>query len=315
MIRQQIRVALLAGSLVAATALTARAEDPAQPGPAAPAAPCPPQYRTVCEKVWVPETYQTTRTVYERVCRQENYTAYRCECVPVTRTRTVPVCRQIPEVKEVVRHVCTYVPVVENRTVMKTQWTCVPVTRVVRKCKDEGHYECREVPCGPTLRERLAKLCHRCNDCCEEQCQPVRTKTVKVWVPCPVWQEHSVTCMKRVCQHIPVTCQVTVCKPQIHEEKCQVTCCRTVTEMKTETYTCMTQRMVPYQATRTVVHCVPHEEKVNCTRMVCRVVQKQVPVVTCSAPAPSCCQETSCGRSRWFHRCGGLGFRNHGCCD
>src|SRR5262249_48215472 len=58
MIRQQIRVALLAGSLVAATALTARADDPHQPAPAAPAAnPCAPQFRTVCVKEWVPETY------------------------------------------------------------------------------------------------------------------------------------------------------------------------------------------------------------------------------------------------------------------
>jgi hypothetical protein len=326
MIRQQIRVALLAGSLAAATALTARAGDccqpapaaPAAPCPAAPAAPCPPQYRTVCEKVWVPETYQTTRTVYERVCRPEKYTAYRCECFPVTQTRTVPVCRQVPEVKEVVRRVCVYVPCVETRTVMKTQWACVPETRVVRKCVQKGHYECKEVPCGPSCWERLAKLCHRRKGCCEEQCeQPcqVRTKTVKVWVPCPVYENRTVTCMKRVCQHIPVQCQVTVCKPQFREEKCQVTCYRTVTEMRTETVTCMQRRMVPYEATRTVVTCVPRQETVTCTRMVCRTVQKQVPVAAACAEAKPCCAESGCGRSRWFHRCGGLGFRAHGCCE
>lgn len=316
MIRQQIRVALLAGSLVAALALTARAEDPPKPAPAAPAADaCAPQYRTVCVNEWVPENYQTTRTVYDRVCTQEKYTAYRCEYVPETRTRTVTTYRQVPEVKEVVRHVCVQVPVVEERTVMKTHWTCVPETRVVRKCVDKGHYECREVPCGPSFRERLAKLCHRHKDCCDDCCEPcpVRTKTVKVWVPCPVWEERTVTCMKRVCEHIPVKCQVTVCRTQIKEEKCQVTCYKCVPEMKTETYTCMVAKTVPYEATRNVVRCVPRQETVTCTRLVCRTVQKQVPVETCACE--TACGETSCGRSRWFHRCGGLGFRHHGCCD
>src|SRR5438309_1304639 len=120
MIRQQIRVALLASSLVAATAVTARADDAPQHAAAAPAADgCAPQYRTVCVKEWVPETYQATKTVYERVCKEEKYTAYRCESVPETRTRQVTTYRQVPEVKDVVRHVCVKVPVVEERTVMK----------------------------------------------------------------------------------------------------------------------------------------------------------------------------------------------------
>jgi hypothetical protein len=312
MIRQQIRVALLAGSFVAATALTARADDACKSAPAAPAAAaCAPQFRTVNVQEWVPETYQGTRTVYDRVCSQEKYTAYRCESAPETKTRNVTVYRQVPEVKEVVRHVCVSVPVVEERTVMKTHWTCVPETRVVRKCVDKGHYECKEVPCGPSFRDRLAKLCRRgCDDCCEP-C-PVRTKTVKVWVPCPVWEERTVSCMKRVCEHIPVKCQVTVCRTQIREEKAQVTVCKCVPETKTETYTCVVNRMVPYEATRTVVRCVPREEKVTCTRMVCRTVQKQVPAETCASEAS--CGDSSC-RSRWFHRCGGLGFRNRGCCD
>src|SRR5262249_15147740 len=68
---RQLRVALLTGSLLAATALTARAEEACQAAPAAPAAPCAPQFRTICVTERVPETYETTRTVYERVCRQE----------------------------------------------------------------------------------------------------------------------------------------------------------------------------------------------------------------------------------------------------
>ena len=308
MIRQQIRVALLAGSLVAATALTARADD-APPAPAAPAAdPCAPQYRTVCVKEWAPETYQATKVVYDRVCKEEKYTAYRRETVPETKTRQVTVYRQVPKVKEVVRHVCVTVPVVEERTVMKTHWTCVPETKVVRKCVDKGHYECKEVPCGPSFMDRLKKCFHR-NDCCDDRCEPcvVRTKTVKVWVPCPVWEEHTVTCMKRVCEHIPVKCQVTVCKPQYREERCQVTVCKRVPEFKTETYTCMVRRQIPYEAVRNVVRCVPHMEKATCTRMVCRTVQKQVPVETCC--------ETTCCKPSLFHRLGGLGFRHQGCCD
>jgi hypothetical protein len=306
---RQLRVALLTGTLLAATALTARAEEGCQPAPAAPAAPCAPQFCTISVTERVPENYETTRTTYERVCRQEKYTAYRCECAPETRTRTVCVYHKVPEVKEVVRRVCCgHVPVVEERTVMKTQWTCVPETRVVRKCVDKGHYECKEVPCGPSCWDRLRKLCRR-NDCCEEACEPCpRTKTVKVWVPCPTWQERTVTCTRRVCQHIPVKCQVTVCKPQYREERCQVTVCKCVPELKTETYTCMVRRQIPYEAVRTVVHCVPHVEKVTCTRMVCRTVQKQVPVETC-------CADTSCSRPRCFHRCGGLSFRRNGCCD
>src|SRR5262249_29695965 len=81
MIWQHVRVALLAGGIVAATALTVRADDCCP-------APCAPQTRTVCVHEWVPENYTTTRTVYTRECKQENYTAYRCECVPVTKTRT-----------------------------------------------------------------------------------------------------------------------------------------------------------------------------------------------------------------------------------
>jgi hypothetical protein len=300
---------LLAGSLVAASALTARADDAAKLAPAAPAADpcCAPQYRTVCVKEWVPETYQTTKTVYEKAERQEKYTAYRCETVPETRTRNVTVYHRVPEVKEVVRHVCVSVPVVEERTVMKTRWVCVPETRVVRKCVDKGHYECKEVPCGPSCMDRLKKLCHRgCDDCCEP-C-PVKTKTVKVWVPCPVWQEHTVTTTKRVCEHYPVKVQVTVCKKEMREERSQVTVYRCVPDTKTETYTCMMTRTVPYEATRTVVHCVPREVPVTATRMVCRTVEKQVPVVE------TCCETTCCKTSR-FHRLGGLGFRGHGCCD
>jgi len=305
MIWQHVRVALLAGGIVAATALTARADDCCTP--------CAPQYRTVCVKEWVPENYQTTRTVYTRECKQETYTAYRCESVPETRTRTCTVYKMVPEVKTVTRQVCVCVPVVEERTVMESHVVCKPETQVVRCCVDKGHYECREVPCGPSFGERFHKLCGRHNDCCCEPCNDccVRTKTVRCWVPCPTWEEHTVCCVKRVCESRPVTCKVTVYKREVREEKCQVTCCKCVPETKTETYTVCCTKTVPYQATRTVVCCVPHQETVNCCRMVCRTVEKKVECNTC---CNSCC-ETTCCKPYCHKLCSGLGFRHHSCCE
>src|SRR4051794_25123668 len=106
MIWQHVRVALLAGGFVSAAALTARADDCCAP------APCAPQYRTVCVKEWVPENYQTTRTVYSTECKTETYTAYRCETVPETRTRNVTVYKKVPEIQTQTRKVCVCVPTV-----------------------------------------------------------------------------------------------------------------------------------------------------------------------------------------------------------
>jgi hypothetical protein len=304
MIWQRIRFALLASSVMAAAALPVRADDEpakekmaAPPPPAAASAdccaPCAPPMRTICVTEWVPEKYETTRTVYKTVCEQEKYKAIRVECVPVEKTRTVNVCRVIPEVKEETRQVCVMVPTVEERTVMKPVWTCHPETCMVRKCVDRGHYECREVPCGPTFKERMHKLCHR-NDCCEDTCCPPPTKTVQVWVPCKVWEETPVTKMVRVCNYVPEKVSVTVCKPVMQERKFQVTVCKTVTEEKIEKFTVLERREVPYEATRTVAKCVPVEEKVTCVRMVARTVEKQVPVAIC-------CEETS-GHGGRFHK-------------
>jgi hypothetical protein len=313
MVWQQVRNALLGLAFTAAAAVAAHAEEAAPHAAGAPApAVSAPQYRTVSVTEWVPETYPCTRTVHKMECRQETYTAYRTECVPETRTRVVTVCRQVPEVQTRTRTICVSVPCVEERTVMKTFVTCKPVTTMVRKCVDRGHYECREVPCGPSFRDRLRKCFHRndcCCDACSDNCAP-RTKTVRVWVPCPTWEEVPVTKMERVCETRPVTTKVTVCKKEMRTETYQVTVCKMVPEQRTETYTVNFSRCVPYQATRTVNVCVPTQETVTATRMVPRVVEKQVPVDIC-APAPVC--EPCCESSR---RHGGLFSRRHGndCC-
>lgn len=308
MIWQHVRFALLASSVLAG-ATTARAHECCSPAPDCCAT------RTICAKEWVPETYTTTRTVYKRECATETYTAYRCETVPETRTRTCTTYESVPEVKTVVRHVCVCVPTVEERTVMQKHWTCKPETKVVRKCVDKGHYECKEVPCGPSLKDRVHKLCHHKKDCCEDSCEPccpVRTKTVKVWVACPTWEEHTVTCMKRVCECVPVTCKVTVMKHELCEEKCQVTCCKLVPKTHTETYTCNVTKLVPYQATRNVVRCIPHQETVTCTRMVCRTVQKEV---SCASSCETSCCKTSCKTRCHHHRTCGASCSRHTCCE
>jgi len=262
-----------------------------------------PAFRTVTVTEWVPEQYQTTRTTYRTEHVTESYTAYRTECVPETRTCMVTVTKMVPECRDEVRTTYTCVPTCETRTVSKKVWTCKPVTTVSRKCVDQGHYECKEVPCGPSLRDRLGhkKGCcaDPCDPCATTCCEPVRTKTVKVWVPNKVWIETPCTKMVRTCETVCSTETVTVMKkvPQTHVVK--VTVNRCVTEQVPQTTTVMVSRCVPYQATRTVAKCVPVTEPVTACRMVCRTSQKVVPVETCSdACAPACDQ---CGGSSKGH--------------
>jgi hypothetical protein len=277
MLWQHVRTALVAGGFVLVAA-SARADDCCAP------APCAPQYRTVCVKEWVPETYQSTCTVYKTECRTETYTAYRCETVPETRTRTVTVTKQVPEVQTRTRTFCVSVPTVETRTVMESYTVCKPVTTMCKRCVDKGHWECREVPC-----EKKHHFRHK-HDCCDDCCPPP-TKTVKVWVPCKVWEEYPVTKMVKSCESRPVQVQVTVCRKETRTEAYQVTVMRCVPEQRVETYSVCVTRNVPYQATRTVSVCVPHQETVTKTRMVCHTVQKQVPC------EESCCQVTCCKKS------------------
>jgi len=296
------RCALLAGVLSAAAVLPARADDAAAP------APCAPAYRTVCVSEWVPEQYQCTRTVYKTECRTETYTAYKCECVPETRTRTCTVYKMVPETRVKTRRYCVCVPVCEEKTVMQACWTCKPVTCMVKKCVDQGHYECHEVCCKPTLCERIHEACKKHREGCCYCPPPPKTKIEKCWVPCKVWIECPVTKMERVCEYKPVTCKVTTYKQEVREEKVNVTCCKCVPECRTENYTCYVQKMVPCQATRVCKVCVPVQETVTCCRMVCRTVEKKVPVceTTCCTP---CCCEPCCAHKCHKH------FHKSCCCE
>ena len=176
MLFKRVRLALLVCSLVAVAALTVRADDKAPdkkpeaiPAPAA-AAPAPqpaassdcggcgPTYKTVCVTEYVPESYTATRTVYKTECVPQKYTTYRTECTTETRTRNVTCYRTVTEQVQETRTVCVCTPVQEERTAIRRVVTCVPVTTMVCKTIDKGHYECKEVECGPSLGERLHGL-------------------------------------------------------------------------------------------------------------------------------------------------------------
>jgi hypothetical protein len=276
MFSQRVRFALLAGVLAAVTS-PARAGDCCAPS-------CTPCTRTVCCTEWVPEQYQCTRTVYKTEYKQEAYTAYRCEYTSEVRTRTCTVYKKVPEYTT---QVCNYnvcVPCWEERTVMKPHYTCKPVTKIVRKCVDQGHWECREVPCGPSFCDRVRKCFH--HDCCEECC--VKTKTVKCWVPCKVWVECPVTVMERCCEYQPCTIKVCTYKTECRQKTVQVCTWKCVPEVHTENYTVCTPHQVPYQATRCVAVCVPCQETVTMCRMVAKTVVKQVPC--CESCCSPCCK-------------------------
>lgn len=280
----RIQVSILTAALAAAPGLV-RAEDKPAMTSGAPvvsnAAPCGQQYATICVREWVSEPCTYTRTTYKTVCKQVPYTAYRCEVVPVTKTRTVCCMKRVCETVMENRCYTVRVPVCETRVEMKHCWKRVQYTEMRSKTIDRGHYECCCEPAGRGLFGlRRPDPC----DCCPH------TKTVKKWVSCkttecvPVCKSR----LERVCEPVckTVTCwhkETRTCQVPVQHVRC-------VPEYRTETYTCCTTRTVPYTCTRTVRSCVPVCETVQGCHMVCRMVRKQVPVSNCCCcPAPVCC--------------------------
>ena len=288
---KRARIALLASFFMATTATVVRAEE---------ASSCAPATRTITCKVMVPEYYETTRTVNKMQCVEEKYTAYKCEYVKEERTRTCNVNRWVNEMKEETRTVCEWVKSCEERTIMKKVTTCKPVVHTVKKCVDKGHWECKEVECGPSISDRIHGLLGKakgllkkndccesaCNNACDNACKPVRTKTVKCWVPNKVWEECKVTKMERVTECVPCKVNVQVCKKVAKQVKVQVCHKKCVTETKTEKYTVCVPKKVAYEATRKVMKCVPVQEKVKCCKMVEKTVEKQV--ADCDPCASKC---------------------------
>lgn len=318
MVSRTLRMALLVGAVTAAVVSPARAYHlapccydscgappacaPAQAAPCAPAAaPAAPQYRTITVTECVPETYTVKRTCYKYECRTEMVNSFKCVSVPECRERVCTVVKKVPCVKTEMRKVCKTVTCYENRTVMKNCYQTVQETVCKKHCVRLGHWECKEV-CSHGLFSGggHGNCCDPCaNSCCQ-------TKTRRVWVHCPEYEERPHTVCKRVCVQVPTTTCVKVCKQVWSEVPVQVCSYTCVTEQVTQKYTCMVTKQVPCQVCRTVRVCVPYETTVTCCRMVQRQKCIQVPVTTCcSSPC-----ESSCGHGRR-----GLFRRHHGCCE
>jgi hypothetical protein len=346
MVRQSVRVALLVGTVAAvAAAAPVRADQGASSGC------CSPPTRTICCTECVPETYQCKRITYKIEQRVEKYTAYRCETVQECRERTVCCNKLVTEWQDQCRKVCVQVPCCEERTVMKPCYSYVTETKMVTKCADRGHWECREEYSHcKAICNRLRSLCSGhgcgsscCNPCgdpcasqCCQPCPPSDCVTRKVWVPCMVQEQCPVTCCRKVCEMKCEVVKVQTCRTEWREEKCKVCVTRCVPETRVEKYTCCVNRLVPYEACRTVCCCVPCEEIVTCCRMVPRTVIREVPCCPTDCCPTDCCETRSrgccnlfrgcslfgggcgsggCGGSNWFSGCfGGCGARG-GCCN
>jgi hypothetical protein len=292
MVRQSVRIALLVGTVAAvAAAAPARADQQAAPGC------CCPATRTICVTECVPETYQVKRITYTTEQRVEKYTCCKCEQYQEVRERTVCCNKYVTEWQDQVRRVCVRVPCCEERTVMKPCYSYVTETKMVSKCVDRGHWECREeYSHWKAFCNHLGSLCS--SDCCCS-CPPSNCVSRRVWCPCMVQECCPVTCCRRVCEMRPEVCRVQTCKIEVREEKCKVCVTRCCPESHVEKYTVCLSKMVPYEATRTVCCSVPHEEMVTCTRMVARCVTREVPC--CNDPCNTCCN--SCNTCNTCNSC------------
>jgi hypothetical protein len=305
---RNFRTALLVGAITAVAVTPAARAD--HHGPSA-THPC---TRTIQVTECVPEYYKTKRTCYRVECRQEKFQAFRCERVAEWQEREVVVTKRVPEHVWETRKVCVRVPVCEERTVMKPCYRYVQETCMVKKLVRRGHWECRTECAKPGLFDRLFRkndCCDPCHDQCADQC--ARTRTRKVWVKCPVYQECPVTKCRKVCEMVATKVRVNVCRTEFREEKVQVCRFRCVEERVKQRVCVHVTRQVPYEACRTVRVCVPYEVEVTACRMVPRVVTREVPV----SAGHDCCAP-KCRKAKKRCRGNGLGLfnrRSHDCCS
>jgi hypothetical protein len=188
------------------------------------------------------------------------------------------------------------VPVTKQVTVNETRWTNVMVTEMKSKTvthKVQVPY-CEEK--GPSITDRLHKLCDPCytacprtvSGCrtekhCETVCEPV-TKCKKVAECVPVTKTvctyECVPVTKTVCAYecVPVQKQVTTTEKVSKMVAVPVTRTRCVPTVETVTKTVNVSKTVPYQATREVTVCEPVKEKVKVCKLVPTVVEKDVVV-------------------------------------
>jgi hypothetical protein len=189
---------------------------------------------------------------------------------------------------------------------MKPCYKTVCETKMVTKCVDRGHWECREeYSAWKAFCNHLGSI-H--SDPCCNPCPPSNCVSRKCWVPCMVQEQCPVTCSRRVCEMVATTVKVQTCRTEIREEKVKVCVTKCIPETRVEKYTVCKQIQVPYECTRTVCVQVPCEEMVTCTRMVARTVLKEVP---CNTGCNDCCNPCGGGHFGLFH--GASLFRGCGC--
>ncbi len=323
MILCRVRKFLIAAVLLAVAPLMARAEEAAQGVKTAPpASPTPAVVSSssgacggtmtvkVCEMV--PVVKDVTRTVYKPVTKEVMVTEYTTQMVQEVKTKTYTEYKRVTEtvMKPVTKTI--KVPVTECRTEMHSRWKLESYTTYKTKTVDKGHYECREVPAGPGLFDRLcSKKCDPCNPCGSCNTCP-KMKTVKCWVPCCVTECVPVCKKKLVKECYPVTKQVCTYKCQTVTE--MVPCCVTkcIPECKTCSYTVCKKVCVPHQVKKCVTTCEPVCETVKVTVCEPRWVDKQV---ACSSPcSTSCdpCASACCGSAGFFAKLKGK-FGSKGC--
>lgn len=275
---------------------------------------CGPVMRTIQCIECVPVPCTVKRICYRTVCREQCYTAYRCVCVPVTRTCNYTVWCPRPVCKQVCRTIWCQVPCTVNQTVLRPFHYTKTITTMQTRCVDRGHWVCvPHVARCATFCQNLKYRCSRgtlccdpCNPCCCVRCKgcppPPVIRYRKQWCPCIV--RECVPCTRCVtcCEMRPCVVPVTICKCVPRQITCNVTCWTCVPKVCCRTYTCFVQQTVPYQCKRLVSCCVPYETCVTCVRYVPRVVCRQVPC------APCCCCECCCTPCGRHHRCGRAGL-------
>ena len=188
----------------------------------------------------------------------------------------------------------------------------MPVTETRKVCKDEGHWEEREVAvasvrqvCYRTCRmarraRRLSSCCSPCTVACETACSPCTTTQVcKVWVPNVVEQEVEVTVMKHELVEEPCEYTVTTCVPETRTKTVKV--CRMEYEDRTKevSYTVCVPETRSKTLTYTSYQCQPEEKTVTCTVMVPHEVEREVQVCVCRmVPKTVKCCRPVCGGCR-----------------
>src|SRR5262249_21868727 len=221
------------------------------------------------------------RVTYKTEQRCEKYTAYKCETYTECCERTVTRNRRVTEWVDQCKTVCVRVPVCEERTVCRPCYRYVTETKMVTRCVDKGHWECREeYSHWKAFCNGLSGLCQRHNDCCDpcgqqgcgqqgcgqqgcgqqgcgqQQCcqQQCQNNCVqrRVWVPCMVQEQCPVTCCRKVCEMKTEVCKVTTYRTEQRQVNCKVCVVRCIPETCVVKENVCKTRQGPHEYTRNV---------------------------------------------------------------